>query len=99
MTNSQQKQIDIILDDQPLVVKAQISNAIDQVLDGTMETRALKWVNAWQKLSDNQRVEISKLVNIWAFRSTGHTGIMHNLKSVYKDKTTTSVILPAKFVV
>ena len=102
MNTKQTKQYARLTAGIPIVFTAQIGNGIDQVLSGEWSTARLKELKCWQALPEANRVELSRLVDIWPYEASGGKGCISEtgLKSYYKNEHSLSTpIMPAKFVV
>lgn len=74
MTQRQQTVLNQALSGVSMTVQAQIGNGVDQVLSGAWTTACLKSCKAWERISTGQRQEVSRLVDLWLFNQSGHSG-------------------------
>lgn len=74
MNTKQAKQYARLTAGIPIVFTAQIGNGIDQVLSGEWSTARLKELKCWKALPEANRVELSRLVDLWAYEAAGNKG-------------------------
>ena len=101
MNTKQTKQYARLTSGIPIVFTAQIGNGIDQVLSGEWSTGRLKELQCWKALPDANRVELSRLVDLWAYKASGNKGCIteNGMRSYYKpDYREASVIMPSKLI-
>ena len=97
MNINQDKQLKALLRETHFVAVAQIANAIDQVLGGTLSTEGLKILKVWQSLTTDEKTALSALVNDWLCKQGGGVGVLSKVNVVYRDHPRgRSVIMPSK---
>lgn len=101
MTDKQIWRVNAALKFHSPVTQAQIVNLIESVLDGKRASAQVKACDAWQRLTDAEKVEVSALLNKWEYEAAGHKGsdTQAALQAYYGSTCTTSPIMPSRLVV
>jgi len=100
-----EKQTKTVHDNTPMmheIHRAQLINAIEQAINGTWSTARLKESQAWGRIPENHKIELSHAVDSWVYRSAGGKGTdtPEAIQSFYKNyHTETTPILPTRFVI
>jgi len=83
------------------IYRAQLINAVEQVINGTWSTQCLKQSKAWARIPDGHKAELSHLIDQWLYRAAGNKGVDEPkaLTSYYTARCEVSVIMPAKVVI
>ena len=102
MTRSQQASLNRVVEYDSVTTRSQLEAGIEQVFTGNWSTARLKECQAWQRLTDDQKLRISHLVDRWLYEANGGQGTDSPaaIKAFYQTNHGTSTpIMPSKFVI
>ena len=102
MTYNQQRAFTAALKDHTPTTAARIGNGIDQVLGGTWSASGFKQSTTWALMTEDEKIEVSKLLNKWLYEANGGAGCdtQKALRAYFKpEHQNCSIIMPSKLLV
>jgi len=81
--------------------RSQLINAIEQAINGTWSTARLKESQAWGRIPEKHKIELSHAVDSWIYRSAGGKGTdtPEAIRAFFKPyHQETTPIMPSKFI-
>jgi len=102
MTQQQNTKLNQILRGHSAVTVAQLGNLIESMLERQSDTKAVKASPAWDRLTPDQKAELSKMMDIWEYKANGGKGVdtPEAVRAFYKSShTETTPIMPSKLIV
>jgi hypothetical protein len=86
-----ERQTNVVHQNTPMmhdIHRAQLINAIEQAINGTWSTARLKACEAWKRIPEKNRAELSHLVDQWQHKASGNGGCdtPTGLKAYYKPE-------------